>query len=115
VCGLNTFTRGVQKAKKALGRFLTWKIGITSACKNGPVQSWFLTVARPRGFLTRFPVLPAVTRETQSLWLEKIVTAFAANDGAEVTTRRDVTQGRLLSDRVLISLRNISTRSILAA
>ena len=37
-----------------------------------------LTVARPRGVLTRFPILPAGERETRMLFAEKIVATFAA-------------------------------------
>jgi hypothetical protein len=52
-----------------------------------------LTVARPRGVLTRFPILPAGERETRMLFAEKIGATLMPNYGAEGTTRRRGTQG----------------------
>ena len=55
-CGLNTHARGILKAAKRVGRSpglkkLVLPDGITI----------LITVARPRGNLTRFPILPATS------------------------------------------------------
>ena len=53
-CGLNTHSRGIQKAAKRVGRSPGFKY--LSRRKAGQI---LITVARPRGILTRFPILPA--------------------------------------------------------
>jgi len=80
VCGLNTFTRGVQKAAKNLEQV------------PGSEKIVLLTVARPRGVFTRFPILPR-RAGTQSFLLGKSVNTFPVRDGVEITTYVDARQG----------------------
>ena len=57
-CGLNTFSRAFKSCNIVRAGLLTLIIASQSAI--------LFTVARPRGILTRFPILPAFTRDTRT-------------------------------------------------
>ena len=79
--GLNTLARGVQKAAKRRGQ-VSWlralcRLTLNRSDSQGVslirgFAAILITVARPRGILTRFPILPAL-RGTPMLCLERTI------------------------------------------
>jgi len=57
-CGLNTFSRAFKSCNIVRAGLLTLIIAANPAI--------LFTVARPRGILTRFPILPAFMRDTRT-------------------------------------------------
>jgi len=67
-CGLNTHARGIQKAAKRVGR--------SPGLENLAMPRAFtilITVARPRGSLTRFPILPATSGAPKRFEVQRTV------------------------------------------
>lgn len=56
---LNTLTRGVQKAAK-WHRQVSWLRAFAVEASREALAAILITVARPRGIHTRFPILPAM-------------------------------------------------------
>ena len=56
-CGLNTFARAFKSCNSIQAGLLALIVA----------PATIFTVARPRGILTRFPILPAFMRDTRTL------------------------------------------------